>query len=177
MEFRPLRGLLDEHYAVYFSRFTKAEWDAESSDVVSRVRLEMGSSRRLVDEIKPGYQQSEIDHKVVTGNTQARAGMDGRRFRFAPAGTSFAYTVSKLPSGEPLTLNVTMTGRGALRIVCGGKEIFSEDVNAERGQSVEKTIPIPADAVSADGTCVIEFSGANGKASPQLTKIRAMRAR
>jgi len=178
MEFRPLRGLLDEHYAVYFSRFSKAEWDAESSDVVSRVRLEMGNSRRLVDEIKPGYQQSEIDHKVVTGNTQARAGMDGRRFRFAPAGTSFEYTVSKLPSGEPLTLNVTMAGRNtALKIVCGGKEIFSEDVNTERGQSVEKSIPIPSEAIAADGTAKLVFSGANGKASPQITGIRVMRAK
>ena len=179
MEFRPLMGLLDEHYAVYFSRFTKAEWDAESSDIVSRVRLEMGNSRRrLVDEIDPGYQQSEIDHKVEPGNTQARAGMDGRRFRFAPAGTSFGYTVSNLPSGEPLVLTVTMSGRNAaLKIVCGGKEIFSEDVNTDRGQSVEKTIPIPADSIAADGTCKLEFSGTNGKASPQITRILVMKAR
>ena len=178
MEFRPLMGLLNEHYAVYFSQFSKAEWDAESSDVVSRVRIEMGNSRRLVDEINPGYQQSEIDHKVVTGNTQARAGMDGRRFRFAPAGTSFEYTVSKLPTDEPLELTVTMSGRHtALKIVCGGREIFSGDVNTERGQSVEKTIPIPADAIAADGTAKLVFSGANGKASPQLTKIRVMRAK
>jgi len=176
LEFRPLMDIMDEHYAVYFNRFSKAEWDAEGSAVVSRVRLEMGNSRRLVDEINPGYQQSEIDHKVVTGNTQARAGMDGRRFRFAPAGTSFEYTVSNLPSGEPLELTVTMSGRNsALKIVFGGKEIFSEDVNTERGQSVEKTIPVPADAVAADGSAKLVFSGANGKASPQLTKIRIMR--
>ena len=178
LEFRPLMELMDEHYAVYFNRFGKAQWDAEGSDVISRVRIEMGNSRRLVDEINPGYQQSEIDHKVETGDTQARSGMDGRRFRFAPAGTSFAYTVSNLPSGEPLTLTVTMSGRNtALKIVCGGKEVFSEDVNTERGQSVEKTIPIPADAVAADGTAKLVFSGANGKASPQLTKIRIMKAR
>lgn len=176
LEFRPLMDIMDEHYAVYFNRFTKAQWDAEGSDVISRVRLEMGNSRRLVDEINPGYQQSEIDHKVVPGNTQARAGMDGRRFRFAPAGTSFEYTVSNLPSGEPLELAVTMAGRNAaLKIVCGGREIFSEDVNTERGQSVEKTIPIQAEAIAADGTAKLVFSGANGKASPQLTKIRVMR--
>lgn len=176
LEFRPLMDIMDEHYAVYFNRFGKAEWDAEGSAVISRIRLEMGNSRRLVDEIDPGYQQSEIDHKVVTGDTVARAGMDGRRFRFAPAGTSFAYTVSGLPSGEPLELTVAMAGRGtALKIVCGGREVFSEDVNAERGQSIEKTIPIPADAVAADGTATLVFSGANGKASPQITKIRVMR--
>ena len=178
LEFRPLMDIMDEHYAVYFNRFSKAEWDAEGSAVVSRVRLEMGNSRRLVDEIDPGYQQSEIDHKVVTGNTQARAGMDGRRFRFAPAGTSFEYTVSNLPTGEPLELTVTMSGRNsALKIVFGGREIFSEDVNTDRGQSVEKTIPIPADAVPADGTAKLVFSGANGKASPQLTKIRVMKSK
>ncbi len=176
LEFRPLMDIMDEHYAVYFNRFSKAQWDAEGSDVISRVRLEMGNSRRLVDEITPGYQQSEIDHKVVTGNTQARAGMDGRRFRFAPAGTSFEYTVSNLPSGEPLELTVEMSGRNAaLKIVCGGREIFSEDVNTERGQSVGKTVPIPADAVAADGTAKLVFSGANGKASPQITKIRVMK--
>lgn len=176
LEFRPLMDIVDEHYAVYFNRFSKAQWDAEGSDVISRVRLEMGNSRRLVDEITPGYQQSEIDHKVVTGNTQARAGMDGRRSRFAPAGTSFEYTVSNLPSGEPMELTVEMSGRNtALKIVCGGKEIFSGDVNTERGQSVGKTIPIPADAVAADGTARLVFSGANGKASPQITKIRVMR--
>ena len=176
LEFRPLMDIMDEHYAVYFNRFTKAEWDAEGSDVISRVRLEMGSSRRLVDEINPGYQQSEIDHKVVPGSTVARAGMDGRRFRFAPAGTSFEYTVSGLPSGEPLELTVTMAGRNtALKIVCGSREVFSGDVNTERGQSVEKTIPIPAEAIAADGTAKLVFSGANGKASPQITKIRVMR--
>ena len=176
LEFRPLMDIMDEHYAVYFNRFSKAQWDAEGSDVISRVRLEMGNSRRLVDEINPGYQQSELDHKVVPGNTQARAGMDGRRFRFAPAGTSFEYTVSNLPSGEPLELTVEMSGRNAaLKIVCGGKDIFSGDVNTERGQSVGKTVPIPADAIAADGTAKIVFSGANGKASPQITKIRIMR--
>ena len=176
LEFRPLMDIMDEHYAVYFNRFSKAQWDAEGSDVISRVRLEMGNSRRLVDEITPGYQQSEIDHKVVTGDTQARAGMDGRRFRFAPAGTSFEYTVSNLPKEEPLELTVEMSGRNAaLKVVCGGREIFSGDVNTERGQSVEKTIPIPADAISADGTAKLVFSGANGKASPQITKIRVMR--
>ena len=176
LEFRPLMDIMDEHYAVYFNRFSKAQWDAEGSDVISRVRLEMGNSRRLVDEITPGYQQSEIDHKVVTGNTQARAGMDGRRFRFAPAGTSFEYTVSGLPSGEPLELTVEMAGRNAaLKIVCGGREIFSEDVNTDRGQSVEKTVPIPANAIAADGTAKLVFSGANGKASPQITKIRIMK--
>lgn len=176
LEFRPLMDIMDEHYAVYFNRFSKAQWDAEGSDVISRVRLEMGNSRRLVDEITPGYQQSEIDHKVVPGDTQARAGMDGRRFRFAPAGTSFEYTVSGLPSGEPLDLVVTMAGRNtALKIVCGGREIFSGDVNTERGQSVEKSIPIPADAIAADGTAKLVFSGANGKASPQIARIRVMR--
>jgi len=176
LEFRPLMDIMDEHYAVYFNRFGRAEWDAEGSAVISRVRLEMGNSRRLVDEISPGYQQSEIDHKVVPGNTQARAGMDGRRFRFAPAGTSFEYTVSNLPSGEPLELAVEMGGRNAsLKIVCGGREIFSEDVNTERGQSVEKTVSIPAESIAADGTARLVFSGANGKASPQLTKIRVMR--
>ena len=45
----------------------------------------------------------------------------------------------------------------------------------QRGQSIEKTIPIPADAIAADGTAKLVFSGANGKASPQITKIRVMR--
>ncbi len=178
LEFRPLMDIMDEHYAVYFSLFSKAQWDAEGSDVISRVRLEMGNSRRLVDEITPGYQQSEIDHKVVTGDTQARAGMDGRRFRFAPAGTSFEYTVSNLPSGELLELTVEMSGRNsALKITFGGRDIFSGDVNTERGQSIEKTIPVPADAIAADGTAKLVFSGANGKASPQLTKIRVMKSK
>ena len=75
-------------------------------------------------------------------------------------------------------MTVTMAGRNsALKIVCGGKEIFSEDVNTERGQSVDKTIAIPADAIAADGTAKLVFSGANGKASPQLTKIRVMKAK
>jgi hypothetical protein len=178
LEFHPLMELTDEHYAVYFNRFSKAQWDAEGSDVISRVRLEMGNSRRLVDEIDPGYQQSELDHKVVPGSTQARAGMDGRRYRFAPAGTSFEYTVSNLPSGEPLELIVTMAGRNAaLKIVCGGREIFSGDVNSDGGQSVEKTIRIPGDTIAADGTVKLVFSGANGKASPRITKILVMRAR
>ena len=44
-----------------------------------------------------------------------------------------------------------MSGRNsALKIVFGGKEIFSGDVNTERGQSVEKTVPIPADAIAAE---------------------------
>ncbi|MBR3689460.1 MAG: hypothetical protein IKL85_10355, partial [Lentisphaeria bacterium] len=71
---------------------------------------------------------------------------------------------------------VEMSGRNsALKIVCGGRDIFSGDVNTERGQSVEKTVPIPADVIAADGTAKLVFSGANGKASPQITKIRVMR--
>ena len=173
LEFRPLMDLMDEHYAVYFSRFSKAEWDAEGSDVVSRVRMEMGNSRRLVDEIDPGYQQSEIDHKVAAGNTQVRVSPDGRRSRIAPAGTSFEYTVEGLPSGESLVLNVAVAGRGsALKIAWNGREVFSGDVNTERGQSVEKTVPIPA-----DGTAKLVFSGADGKSSPQVMKIRVMKAK
>lgn len=178
LEFRPLMDLMDEHYAVYFNRFTKTEWDAEGSDVVSRVRMEMGNSRRLVDEIDPGYQQSEIDHKVAAGNTQVRVSPDGRRSRIAPAGTSFEYTVEGLPSGEALVLSVAVAGRGsALRIAWNGREVFSGDVNTERGQSVEKTVPIPADLIPADGTAKLVFSGVDGKSSPQVMKIRVMKAK
>ena len=179
LEFRPLMDLMDEHYAVFFNRFSRAEWEAEGSDVVSRVRMEMGNSRRLVDEIDPGYQQSEIDHKVAAGTTQVRVSPDGRRSRFAPAGTSFEYTVSNLPKAEALILSVTVAGRSgsALRITWDDREIFSGAIHSERGQSVEKTVPVPADLIPAEGSAKLVFSGANGRPSPPVMKIRVMKAK
>ena len=75
-------------------------------------------------------------------------------------------------------LNVAVAGRGsALRIAWNGREVFSGDVNTERGQSVEKTVPIPADLIPADGTAKLVFSGVDGKSSPQVMKIRVMKAK
>ena len=76
------------------------------------------------------------------------------------------------------TQNVAVAGRGsALKITWNGREVFSGDVNTERGQSVEKTVSIPADLIPADGAAKLVFSGADGKSSPQVMKIRVMKAK
>ena len=56
-------------------------------------------------------------------------------------------------------------------------QAYIDDVNTERGQSVEKTVPIPADLIPADGTAKLVFSGVDGKSSPQVMKIRVMKAK
>jgi hypothetical protein len=71
----------------------------------------------------------------------------------------------------------TVRGRDSiLKVHCADKELFSEDVNLTMDEPAEKTIHIPADAVAADGTLTISFSGTDNKRSPEITKIRILNA-
>ena len=177
LEFRPLMDVMDEHYAVFFKRFSKNEWETDEQPEVSRVRIEAGVSKRLLAEINPGFVESEKEHGLEAGKSEARTRENEIRCRFAPAGASFRYTLHDLPVGKPLVMVTTVRGRDSvLKVHCVDKELFSEDVNLTMDEPAEKTIHIPADAVAADGTLTISFSGTDSKRSPEITKIRILNA-
>ena len=176
LEFRPLMDISDEHYAVYFKRYTWKEWDAETNPEIARVKIESGLSPRLLADIRPGFDLNEIAFGLEPGDSRSRTGKNEIRCRYAPAGTSFSYTVKNVPVDIQLDLQVTVRGRDTvLKICCGEQEIFSEGVNLTMDEPAEKTIRLPSGAVSADGALKITFSGGDGKWSPEITRIRLLR--
>ena len=166
----------DEHYAVYFKRYTWKEWDAETNPEIARVKIESGLSPRLLADIRPGFDLNEIAFGLEPGDSRSRTGKNEIRCRYAPAGTSFSYTVKNVPVDIQLDLQVTVRGRDTvLKICCGEQEIFSEGVNLTMDEPAEKTIRLPSGAVSADGALKITFSGGDGKWSPEITRIRLLK--
>ena len=119
---------------------------------------------------------TKIAFGLEPGDSRSRTGKNEIRCRYAPAGTSFSYTVKNVPVDIQLDLQVTVRGRDTvLKICCGEQEIFSEGVNLTMDEPAEKTIRLPSSAVSADGALKITFSGGDGKWSPEITRIRLLK--
>lgn len=157
LEFIPLMEIYRQRYAVYFS---------EQKNLLP---TDTEIAQRTIDEINPGYQQSEIDHKGVYNDTQVVTADNGARSRFAPKGDWFQYTLANVPN-QNLLLIVRFQGRRSfLNMTINGKPVLDEDVNGR--ESSTRMIKITPNMRDAQGNLILKFQGNANLPSPNIQKI------
>ena len=60
----PLMDVYEEHYSVYFPVMTPRKWAKVAVKLAEEQKLNAAEAARIVDEVLPGFQQSEVNHDM-----------------------------------------------------------------------------------------------------------------
>ncbi|RJF86202.1 glycoside hydrolase family 127 protein [Sphingomonas cavernae] len=144
MSFGPFYRNYERRSAVYFRRFTDAEWaKAEVAYAAEQARLK-DLAARSVDVMHLGEMQPERDH-ALTSDISYPVVYRGRNGRDARTGGFFEFTMKVKPG--PLMLQATYWGEERKRlfhILVDGKRVASQTLNAEKpGEFFDVEYAIP----------------------------------
>jgi hypothetical protein len=137
--FRPLYEVHHERYSVYW-----------------RVR----EPTAIVDEYRPGEQQSEVDHNQQGENTGS-GDWRNRKYRHAEKGGWFSFE-QKVDPNAPMELVVTYWGddggKRTFDILMDGQKIATETLNRNKpGQFFEKEYSVPQELTRGKQTVTVRF--------------------
>ncbi|WP_348636254.1 glycoside hydrolase family 127 protein [Sphingomonas sp. LaA6.9] len=144
MSFGPFYRNYERRSAVYFRRFTDAEWaKAEVAYAAEQARLK-DLAARSVDVMHLGEMQPERDH-ALTSDISYPVVYRGRNGRDARTGGFFEFTMKVKPG--PLMLQATYWGEERKRlfhILVDGKRVASQTLNSEKpGEFFDVEYAIP----------------------------------
>ncbi|MBV8782511.1 MAG: glycoside hydrolase family 127 protein, partial [Phycisphaerae bacterium] len=166
LAFRPYNNLAFNYYNVYWNVVTPQQWASEKSRHDAEAEQKRLDQARLVDEVTPGEQQSEIDHAIAsdqssTGNYQDRPWRDARN------GGHFDYRLKVLGDGTPQLLRVSYAGgdnNRAFQILIDGKVLATEHLNGGKPDTfITKEYDLPANLLSGKSTLTVRFQSIEGK--------------
>ena len=183
---KPFNTTYFSRYSVYWDTFTQAAWAQHQADYLADEQRQRDLDARTVDELKPGEQQSEKDHKLqseksATGDGLAAKGLGGTgtHWRDASDGGSFSFTVKCLPD-TPLALLSTYwgsdTGNRVFDILLDNVKIASQTLNADQpDRYFDVSTPIPPVLTAGKSAVTIRFQARPGATAGGLFRCRLIR--
>ena len=161
-DFMPLMDVYEEHYTVYFPVLEPHAWEKDAEKLAAEHSMKAVEEARLVDEVFPGFQQSEINHDIEAEFSDTGEA-DGFKFRIATCVQGcFEYTLAvDGASGNELVVRYLGEGRewgydiladGIVLACTGGCELKQENV-------VEKVYALPPAATDGRKSVRIAISG------------------
>lgn len=157
MTLKPYFDQYDNRTAVYFRRFTPAEWPAQRAAYVAEAKARTDIAARTVDLIRLGEQQPEQDHNFAdTGNTATISHITERGRKLAAGHFEFDLATAK----GPLLLQATYGGDSrdkSFDILIDGQLLAHETLPgaATSGKNL-RTYPLPA-AMTGGGKIRVRF--------------------
>ena len=154
-------------YMVYFDQFTPAAWQTKEKQYEAALAAQRQLEARRVDEVNPGEEQNERDHRFKGEKTNA-GDFDGRKYRHAPDGGWFSWELKVLP-GQPHELRVTYWGddvnRRVFDLLVDGVKLATQKLERNKpGQFYEESYPLPATMTQGRDKITLTF-----QAHPQCT--------
>jgi len=110
----PYFRLHHQRSAVYFETFSPAAWEVKAGQLAAEQAERAALEARTIDDVKPGEQQSEVDHAFR--GERSFSGGASPKWRDARDGGWFEYAVKVLP-GRSMEAQLTYWGSDA-----GGRE-------------------------------------------------------
>ena len=167
-----------QRYAVYFETFTPDEWRDKQVALAAQEAARRAFEARVVDEVKTGEQQSEIDHSLRS--ERSASGGSSPKWRDARDGGWFEYAVKTLPD-QPLELRLTFWGSdGGNRefdLLVDGRRFATEKLTgAKPNEFFENTYPLPADLTRGKARIVLRFQPKPGNLAGGVFGLRVLRA-
>jgi DUF1680 family protein len=171
----PFFRLHDERYQMYWQLTTKGELAAKRERLAAEERSKALREANALDRVAPGEQQPEVEHDIVSQNSDS-ALRNGQRWR---RGEWFQYSLS--PRGEKsVELAVTYWGGDVGRgydILANGELLATEIVdNSKPNQYFEKRYALPAKILdgTTNGRVTIKFSAKSGSGA-DIYDVRLMK--
>jgi DUF1680 family protein len=160
----PFYSQWERRTAVYFPRFTDAEWTQHQVAVAAEEARLRDLKARSTDVMELGNRQAEKEHALVSAisyplSYRSKSGRDAR------TGGYFEFKMNV--SDGPLTLRATYWGEESKRlfyISIDGTRIASETLGYDKlGQFIERDYPIPADLLKGKTSVTVRFEPDRGK--------------
>ncbi len=177
LTFVPFYSQYDRRSAVYFKRFTDAEWTVEEAAFLADQAKAKDIAARSVDVMHLGEMQAERDHGLTSEQswpTQYR----GRNGREARSGGFMEFTM-KTRAG-PLVLQATYWGdeRGrTFDILVDNVKVATQKLNADRpGKFFDVEYPLPPALTTGKTQVRVRFEPADGNTAGPVFGVRLFTA-
>ncbi|MDD4871686.1 MAG: glycoside hydrolase family 127 protein, partial [Kiritimatiellae bacterium] len=154
------------HYqrlTVYWKLFSEADWKKKEAEIMAEAEKRKAFEARIIDEIKPGEQQSETDHNLKSEHSNSGDFHD-RKWRDAFGWFSYEMKVLK---DKPMILACTYWGDDAgkreFNILVDGEKITTQKLNHnKRGEFYEEQYVIPENLTKNKEKVTIKFQSHPG---------------
>jgi uncharacterized protein len=178
--FRPFHTLTKNRYAVYFDRFTDAQWKAAEAEFRAEEERLRDFEARTVDHVRIGEMQPERDHKLKSERNDVREA-NGRGFRTPLNGGWFELEM-RVDKAVPNELVMTYWGnertKPSFAILVGDQEIASETLDGRpNNRFYDVTYSIPRALTEGKDSIVIRVQAKEGKAGPSASGARVIRSK
>ena len=172
----PFYELHRQRYSVYWQLISDAEWKVKAQAFAAEEASRMAEEARVVDQIRPGEQQSDTDHHLQ-GENMTTGDSFGYKWR---QGTGwFSYEVKVLP-GQPQQLVISIRG-GNRRdekydVLVDGKTIAPQSARVPGG-AYDAVFDLPPELTAGKQSVVVKFVAADGKSIAGVTQIKVLKAK
>lgn len=145
----PLYDVCEEHYGVYFRVLKREEWKRCEAELRKKQEAEKRLAKRIIDEVTPGFQQSEVEHGLAEHATDTGDFQHGK-FRRALPGGEFSYELAADPKAA-MELQVKFWGAEwsctTLGFLIDGTLIAEQEVRTlHPGEWCTLAYPVPAES-------------------------------
>ncbi len=162
----PFYQLHHQRYSVYWQVYSTEEWKKVESERAAMEARRKALEARIVDDVKPGEQQSETDHNLKGQGTRS-GDFRNLKWRDANNGGWFSYELKVLPE-VPMILQCTYWGSEE-----GGREfdVLIDDTkiatqtlgNNKPNEFFAVEHPIPAELSRGKEKVVVKFKAHDGR--------------
>jgi hypothetical protein len=174
----PFYQLHRQRYSVYWKLLSETEWQAQAAELAAAEARRIADEARTVDIVRPGEQQSEIDHQVQGEKSDPLEAL-GRKLRHAYDGGWFSYEM-KVDAAATNELVCTWwgdeSGERNFDILVDGVKIASQKLlHNQPGMFWDATYPIPAELTQGKARVTVKLQAQPGNFAGGLFYSRVLR--
>ncbi len=177
---KPFYSTYYGRYTVYWDTFTPELWQAHEAEYQAEQERKRALDARTVDEIHPGEQQSEVDHKLQSEKSNTGPGpADGPNWRDAADGGGFSFDLKVQPD-TPQDLVCTYwgseVGNRIFDVSVDGTVVATQTLHENKpGQYFDVATPIPSELVAGKSKINVRFQAKPGAMAGGLFDCRVAR--
>ena len=175
----PLYQLHRQRYSVYWNVLSNEGWQKQKATLAAAEAKRIADEARIVDLVRPGEQQSEIDHHVQSEKSDSVEAL-GSKLRHAFDGGWFSYDV-KVDGSAPNELVCHWwgdeQGERNFDILVDGVKIASQTLSHnEPGKFWDATYPIPAGLTKDKIKVTVKWQAQPGNFAGGLFGVRILKS-
>ena len=178
MDFAPFYRAYDRRSAVYFKRFTDAQWQTQKIAIAVEQARIADLTARSVDVMHLGEMQPERDH-ALTSDISFPVVYRGRNGRDARSGGFFQFGMKVKPG--PLVLEATYWGderKRAFDILVDGTVVATQVLEAQKpGEFIDIDYPVPDALTRGKAHVMVRFQPHQGHTAGPVFGVRLFTAK
>lgn len=171
----PFASVHDSRYMIYWPVTTKAGLEEMTQRIKAKEAEALALRARIVDEVLPGEQQPEVEHRFK-GDSTSTGLTTGLRWRIASGW--FSYELKNDGSAEILRVTYFTGGQRRKFNIIVNDTLIETEVPKDKWDDETITIDysIPADLQKKTGVLIVKFDAHNGFNTGRIAGVSLMRS-